>query len=41
MIYQFEVCDKRNKKPKVSQSKETKKTCTFMDHRFGFEKKIK
>ena len=44
MIYQFEACDKRNKNPKVSQSKETKKkkkTCTFMDHRFGFEKKIK
>ena len=43
MIYQFEACDKRNKRPKVSQSKETKKkkTYTFMDHRFGSEKKIK
>ena len=42
MIYQFEACDKGNKKPKVSQSKETKKkTYTFMDHRFGFENKIK
>ena len=41
MIYQFEACDKKNKKPKVSQSKETKKTYTFMDHRFGSKKKIK
>ena len=42
MIYQFEACNKRNKRPKVSQSKETiKKTYTFMDHKFGSEKKIK
>ena len=28
MIYQFEACDKKNKKPKVSQAKETKKKHT-------------
>ena len=43
MIYQFEACDKRNKRPKVSQSKEKKKKkpYTIIDHRFGFENKIK
>ena len=41
MIYQFEAYDKRNKRPKVSQSKETKKPYTFMNHTFGSENKIK
>ena len=44
MIYQFEACDKRNKRPKVSESKETKKKkkpYIVMDHIFDSENKIK
>ena len=41
MIYQFEACDKGNKKPKVSQSKETKKKMHIHGSQILFRKEIK